>query len=163
MWCILTLLLFFGCRQDRIEVSDSSRMYPQNQQNQQRKEVQAIFTSPKGERSVFMLEVADDPETRSRGLMYRRNLDPDKGMLFVFPREDIQVFWMKNTYIPLDMIFINQNLEVVGVIEDAKPMTLDSRSVSKPSQFVVEISAYGARKHGIIPGSKVRFEPPINP
>lgn len=126
-------------------------------------EVHAVFTSPDGRRSEFWLEVADTPQARARGLMFRRDLAPDRGMVFVFPRDDIQTFYMKNTYIPLDMIFVGSDLRVVGVVEDARPLTLDIRSVDRPSRYVVEVRAFTAAARGIVPGSTVRFEPPPGP
>ncbi len=126
-------------------------------------EVRALFTSPDGRRSEFWLEVADTPQTRARGLMFRRDLAPDRGMVFVFPKDDIQQFYMKNTYIPLDMIFIGSDLRVVGVVENARPLTLDIRSVDRPSRYVVEVRAFTASSRGIGAGATVRFDPPLGP
>ncbi len=95
--------------------------------------------------------------------MFRRELAPDKGMVFVFPEDDIHTFYMKNTYIPLDMIFIGSDLRVVGVVENARPLTLDTRSVDRPSRYVVEVRAFTASTHGIVPGTLVQFDPPLGP
>lgn len=126
-------------------------------------EVHAVFTAPDGRRTEFTLEVADTPEERARGLMFRTDLAPDRGMVFVFPKEEVQTFYMKNTYIPLDMIFIASDGRVVGVVENARPMTLDIRSVERPSLYVVEVRAFTAAKRGIAPGTAVRFDPPLSP
>lgn len=104
------------------------------------------------------VEVARTEPARERGLMYRRHLDDDAGMLFVFDRMEHQSFWMENTYIPLDMIFIDDRLRVVGVVEDAEPLTRDAREVEGDSQYVLEVRAGFARRHGIGPGTEVRFE-----
>ena len=106
---------------------------------------------------VFV-ELARSPRQIQRGLMYRRHLQPDRGMLFLFPRERVQSFWMKNTLIPLDMIFVTSGMEVAGVVENAEPLTEVSRSVGKPSQYVIEVNAGWASAHGVVSGTPVRFE-----
>lgn len=104
------------------------------------------------------VEVARTTEDRARGLMYRRELAPYRGMLFVFEIEEVQSFWMQNTYIPLDMIFIDAKKRVVGVVENAEPLTTVSRRVDVPSLFVLEVNSGFARRHGISPGASVSFE-----
>ena len=90
--------------------------------------------------------------------MYRRHLDADAGMLFLMGEEKVQTFWMKNTYIPLDMIFIQKDMVVAGVYENAPPETLDLRFVEAPSSYVLEVNAFWAKAHGIGAGAKVRYE-----
>jgi hypothetical protein len=90
--------------------------------------------------------------------MFRRRMDEDAGMIFLFERSEVQDFWMKNTYLPLDMIFIGSDMRVVGVVEDAQPLTETTRTVGQPSQYVLEVNAGFARRHGIGPGSRVTFE-----
>lgn len=104
------------------------------------------------------VEVALTTQQRNRGLMYRRKLNPYQGMLFVFDEEDLQSFWMKNTYIPLDMIFIDQKLKVVGVVENAEPMTTTSRTVNVPSKYVLEVRGGFARTHRVGVGTRVKLE-----
>jgi len=116
-----------------------------------------ISTRQKGDVG-FQVEVADSPAKREMGLQYRRELAPERGMIFLFPAESDQTFWMKNTPIPLDMIFISRDLKVVGVVEQATPFSLDARSVGKPSQYVLEINGGVARRFGIEAGDTVRFD-----
>jgi uncharacterized membrane protein (UPF0127 family) len=132
---------------------------PPKEEEEQKKEkvIRAIFYSTDAQKAEFVLEVAATEAERAKGLMFRRSLEDGHGMLFVFEKEEVQTFWMKNTYIPLDMVFVNGNMEVVGVIESAKPLTEDTLSVAEPSLYVVEIKAYSARKHGIKKGTKVKF------
>lgn len=151
------LLCFFGCPR---EGGKSGGVEPDPQGPHM---VKASFVSPDGRISHFILEVAATPEQRARGLMFRKTLAPDRGMVFVFPFEEIQTFYMKNTYIPLDMIFIDATYTVVGVIENAEPLSTKLLSVEKPSKFVVELNATTAAKHGIVIGSRVSFEPPLRP
>jgi uncharacterized membrane protein (UPF0127 family) len=116
-----------------------------------------IFETGKGEVPI-KVEVVDREEARNRGLMYRRTLPPDEGMLFLFPEEAVHSFWMRNTYLPLDLIFINGRMEVVGVVENATPLTDTPRMVWKPSRYAVEVNAHLARVAGIREGTRVRFE-----
>ncbi|HWP22645.1 MAG TPA: DUF192 domain-containing protein [Candidatus Binatia bacterium] len=110
-----------------------------------------------GREVTFQVEVADTPTKRELGLQYRRDLPVDRGMIFLFPAEAPQIFWMKNTPIALDMIFIDGNRKIVGIVERAAPFTLEPRSVEAPSQFVLEINGGLARRYGIAPGDTVRF------
>jgi uncharacterized membrane protein (UPF0127 family) len=104
------------------------------------------------------VEVAATPEARTRGMMWRRELADGKGMLFLFPREEVQGFWMRNTLIPLDMLFISSDLKVVGIVSRAEPRTLTSRSVGVPSQYVLEVPGGWTEKVGVRKGSPVEFE-----
>lgn len=107
---------------------------------------------------IFHVEVADTPTKRALGLQYRKELGSDRGMIFLFPAEALQSFWMKNTPLPLDMIFINAERKIVGIVEQTTPFSLDSRSVSAPSQFVLEINGGLVKRHGVRPGDSVRFD-----
>jgi len=118
----------------------------------------AKFRSPNGdELGTFQLELAISPHEQSRGLMFRRSMQPDWGMLFIYPREDVLTFWMKNTYIPLDMVFIDDSGTVVGVVT-AEPLTLTPRSVGKPSRYVLELVAGTAERLGIVAGTLMQLE-----
>jgi uncharacterized membrane protein (UPF0127 family) len=111
-----------------------------------------------GRQVTFQVEVADNPSKRELGLQYRRELPPDRGMIFLFPGESQHSFWMKNTPLPLDMIFISRDKKIVGIVEQAVPFSLDSRSVGAPSQFVLEINGGLSRRYGLKEGDSVRFE-----
>jgi uncharacterized protein len=104
------------------------------------------------------VEVAATPEARTRGLMWRTELAAGKGMLFLFPEEEVQSFWMRNTLIPLDMIFINSQMRVAGIVERAEPRSLASRSVGAPSQYVLEVPGGWSQSVGVTKGSTVEFE-----
>jgi uncharacterized protein len=114
----------------------------------------AVFKTRDHTTSVT-LEIADTDATRQRGLMFRGSLKPDNGMLFIFPHASKLSFWMKNTLIPLDIIFIDETLHVVGVVANAQPLSLEPRSVSKPSKYVIEVNGGFAAKHGIESGCEV--------
>jgi len=100
-------------------------------------------------------EVAADEATRARGLMYRRELPPGRGMLFVFPRSEEHAFWMKNTFIPLDMIFIDESLRIAGILQQTVPMSAVPVSIGKPSRYVLEVPGGWTREVGIETGNRV--------
>ena len=110
----------------------------------------------------FQVEIATTPEKREFGLMYRRDLPANHGMLFIFPAEKVNSFWMKNTPISLDMIFINRERKIVGIVHETVPFSLDGRSVSVPSQYVLEINGGLSRQSGFKAGDVVRFDN-VNP
>ena len=103
-------------------------------------------------------EVVRSDEDRARGLMYRKSLADRQGMLFIFPTEEKQTFWMKNTYIPLDMVFIDEAMKVVGVVHNAEPMTETRRAVETPSRYVLELKGGFCKREGIGQGAEVKFE-----
>ena len=123
-----------------------------------RAEPRVTIATRDGRQIGFAVEIADTPSKRALGLQYRNDLAPDRGMIFLFPVESIQSFWMKNTPLPLDMIFINRDLKIVGIVEQTVPFSLDSRSVNAPSQFVLEINGGLAKRHGMNAGDSVRFD-----
>lgn len=104
------------------------------------------------------VEIADTSPLRTRGLMWRAELPEGTGMLFIFPSEVVQSFWMRNTLIPLDMVFIDRRLHVVGVVQWAEPRTLTSRTVGKPSLYVLEVPGGWTSRNGVRAGSTVELE-----
>lgn len=122
-----------------------------------------LFYGQSGE-ALYYLEVADDPDERERGLMYRPSMLDEWGMIFVYPDDQPLSFWMRNTYIPLDMVFVNGEGVVVGVVENAEPLTTTSRAVDGESRFVVELNAGQAARWGIEAGVRcelLNFEPDV--
>jgi uncharacterized membrane protein (UPF0127 family) len=117
-----------------------------------------VIEAPSGRASAVDVEVARTPAEQERGLMYRNALAPDAGMLFVFPDVREHAFWMKNTLIPLDMIFIADGGAVVGVVENAEPLTTSPRAVGAPSRYVLEVNGGWSAAHGVKPGDRARFE-----
>ncbi len=104
------------------------------------------------------VEVARTLEEHQRGLMHRRSLETDRGMLFVYDDDEVRNFWMVNTLISLDMIFIDAERRVVGVVHDAEPETRTTRTVGVPSRYVLEVNGGFCRNRGIDRGASVRFE-----
>jgi uncharacterized membrane protein (UPF0127 family) len=123
-----------------------------------RSDPRVVVSTKSGKEYAARVEIADTPAKREMGLQYRRELADDQGMLFLFPAEEVLTFWMHNTPIPLDMIFIGADMKIAGIIHDAVPFSTTTRSVGLPSQFVLEIKGGLARGRGIEVGDRVRFE-----
>lgn len=118
----------------------------------------ACIEKKDGSRVCVSIETARTPSQRQLGLMYRRELDPDSGMLFYFDHEQQQAFTMKNTYIPLDMIFITGSRRIAGIVENTKPLTAGPYGVAAPSQYVLEVNGGFCREHGIAVGDRVLWD-----
>jgi uncharacterized protein len=103
------------------------------------------------------LEVMDTPAGRERGMMYRTSNPEDHGMLFVFPEEIVHPFWMKNTLISLDMLFIAADGRIVGIHPDAVPLSTNSMSVGKPSLYVLEVNGGWAARNNVREGDRIEF------
>lgn len=137
--CALIVLVWAGgvmaqCRPDRVELK--------NDQLQIR----------------FDIELADTPQKRSRGLMFRDTMPSRSGMLFVYDRPQPVAFWMKNTLIPLDMIFVDRTGTVTRVHKDAVPGDLTSIEGGDGVFAVLEINAGLSARYGIAPGTLMRHE-----
>lgn len=110
------------------------------------------------DRPRIRIELAESNETRARGLMYRTRLEQDQGMLFVFPDEQRRSFWMKNTCIPLDMLFVDRHGTIVGIRENVPTLNLASRGVPCPAAYVLEVNAGWTREHGVFAGQRLEIE-----
>ena len=108
-------------------------------------------------RATVRVEVADDRRSREVGLMYRQHLDSDAGMLFVFAAPSHQSFWMKNTVIPLDLLFADSSLRIVGIIANAEPYSEAFLSVPADSQYVLEVNGGFCKDHGIQVHDRLEF------
>jgi uncharacterized membrane protein (UPF0127 family) len=116
------------------------------------------FETPRGP-WVVKVEIADTPQAEARGLMFRRSLEPDSGMIFLFATSEDRAFWMHNTLIPLDIIFLDDQRTVVGIAANAAPQTdtLRRSGSDKPSRYVVEVAGGEAAVHAVGPGTKAVF------
>jgi hypothetical protein len=117
-----------------------------------------VLETRSGARHVVRVELARTPAEQARGLMGRRELAPDAGMLFIFDQTAVHAFWMRNTLLPLDMIFLSDDGRVVGVVARAVPGDLTPRSAGGPSRYVLEVNGGWAEAHGVGPGDQARFE-----
>jgi uncharacterized protein len=104
---------------------------------------------------VFSVELADNDAERSKGLMYRKELPEGQGMLFDFHREQDVSFWMQNTYISLDMIFIRGDGSILRIAENTEPLSRRLIQSGGPVRSVLDIIGGSARKLGFAPGDRV--------
>jgi uncharacterized protein len=102
----------------------------------------------------FTVEIAETPEEQARGLMFREEMNDDHGMLFAFPETRRTSFWMRNTPMPLDLVFIAEDGHVVSV-EQGEPFSLEPIGPDEPVRFVLEIKAGIAQDTGIEPGTRL--------
>jgi hypothetical protein len=110
---------------------------------------------------VVSVEIAADDELRAQGLMFRDHLRPGTGMLFLFNEDDDHAFWMKNTLIPLDMIWIGADQRVAHVKYNVPPCKIEncpSYPTGVMSRYVLEVAGGEAQQHGIKAGDHLRFE-----
>jgi uncharacterized protein len=104
---------------------------------------------------VFTVEIADNDADRAKGLMYRKDLPQGQGMLFDFHREQEVSFWMQNTYIPLDMVFIRGDGRILRIAENTEPLSTQLIPSGGPVRAVLEVTGGTTRKLGIAPGDRV--------
>jgi hypothetical protein len=116
-----------------------------------------VFTEAKGA-PVTTIEVAENDHDRQRGLMYRTKMGDERGMIFTFGEKDDHTFWMHNTCISLDMLFIDDDGMIVGIEESTPTMSDDTFSVGCASKYVLELNAGWTRAHGVVAGQKVKLE-----
>lgn len=107
--------------------------------------------------AVFYVEIADEPEERQRGLMYREELAEDHGMLFVFPSSETRSFWMKDTRIPLSIAYISSRGEILEIY-DMEPLSLDPVPSRYPAQYALELNQSAFERNGIAVGDVVDLD-----
>jgi len=116
-----------------------------------------VFVDAPGAPTIAV-ELARTPDHRQRGLMYRTVLDPGSGMLFSWADEQPRRFWMHNTCLPLDMLFIAADGTIAGILEQVPTLNDEPRGVPCPAQHVLEVNAGYARSAGVRPGQRIRIE-----
>ncbi|WP_435641666.1 DUF192 domain-containing protein [Micavibrio aeruginosavorus] len=114
-----------------------------------------VIATADGARHEFMVEVVDSGPARIQGLMFRNSMPPKAGMLFLFPESTERSFWMKNTLIPLDIVFIQGNGVIHHIHEGAKPLDLTPIPSNGPVPVVLELNAGTAKALGIKAGDRV--------
>ena len=111
--------------------------------------------TPGGKAHAFRVEVARTPQEQSRGLMFRTEMEADEGMLFPYQQPQMLSFWMRNTVLSLDLIFLGPDRRVINVAANAVPYSEESIPSDAPAVAVLELNAGRAQALGIVPGSKV--------
>lgn len=129
--------------------------FAQPAQNLQPDAVEPLIIVTSGGEHRFQIEVAKTDEQRARGLMFRKFMPPDRGMLFDFKTEQPVMMWMRNTYIPLDMIFIARDGRVINVAENTEPLSERTIASAAPAFAVLELNGGVARKIGLKSGDRI--------
>lgn len=123
--------------------------------SQTRTDLESLEIVGRAGRHRFKVEIADDEPERNRGLMFRRSLAPDRGMLFIFPNERPVAFWMRNTLIPLDMIFVRADGTIRSIAHQTTPLDETPVPSGGPVLAVLEIAGGRARQIGALPGDRI--------
>ena len=125
-----------------------------------KKEGQLTFFNSEDNEAVrtIDLEIADDNYERQQGLMYRYSMGDTAGMLFIMEREEPQAFWMKNTYISLDIIYLDSDFSIVKIQRYTQPLSEESIPSYKAAKYVVEVMAGFCDRYGIKEGDYIRYE-----
>lgn len=116
-----------------------------------------IIRSIDGKEHEIKVEIADKGFYRSFGLMYVKSMPEENGMLFIFPDEAVRNFWMKNTFIPLDIIYVGSDLEVKHVAKNTVPHSLEMVNSIYPAQYAIEVNAGISDKLGVTRGDKIEI------
>ena len=114
-----------------------------------------IISTSKKTCYLLSIWVAHSVKEKARGLMYVRNMPQQSGMLFVYTESDQRSMWMKNTYIPLDIIFIKNSETISSIARNTEPLSLKNIRSTEPVNYVLEINAGMTKKMGIVPNDKV--------
>ncbi len=117
-----------------------------------------VVETAAGGRHAVAVEVARTEPQRRQGLMHRESLPEDAGMLFILDETAEHSFWMKDTLIPLDMLFIDEDGRIAGIVERAEPRTMAGRTIRAPSRYVLEVNGGWSRARDVKAGDRVRFE-----
>jgi len=121
-----------------------------------KKEGELTFTDSLGNAKIKIdLEIADNEYERQLGLMNRKSMGDNQGMLFIFQYERMQSFWMRNTLIPLDMLFINKDKEIITIHKNTKTLSTQSYPSTAPALYVVEVVGGFTNRHNIVVGDKI--------
>lgn len=124
------------------------------------KEGKVIFFSKETKKEIIQIdvEIADNPDEIATGLMYRHCMPDKAGMLFIYEETQPLAFWMKNTYIPLDIIFVDENMQIVTIKKNTKPLSEKLILSNRDSMYVVEVNAGFCDKYGIKIGDYLAYE-----
>lgn len=122
------------------------------------KHIDLVVAGSNGQK-ILRVELADTHAAWQTGLMFVEHLETDHGMLFVFPDEEIRNFWMKNTYIPLDMLFFDGRGRLINKIVDVPPLTLTTRRSTRPARYVLEVAGKASETWNL--GTEIHFKLPL--
>jgi len=147
----LILFLLIGCKEEK-KSSDTDNKY------KFKKEGQIVIITSINDSLSFDIEIADTPYKTALGLMYRNKMAQNESMFFIFEYQRIQNFWMKNTYIPLDILFIDDEFTIVSIFENCMPFSTETIASDMPALYALEINAGLCRKLGVEIGQRVIYK-----
>ena len=145
--------LFFSCKEDK-QQSEVTRVEIKFKKEG---ELSLLKASNDSVIKTINIEIADDDYQTETGLMYRYSMEDNQGMLFVFPDSQYRYFYMRNTEIPLDIIYINENKTVINIHKNAKPKDETSLPSEGPAKYVLEINAGLSTQWDLEKGDKIEF------
>ncbi|MER3317826.1 MAG: DUF192 domain-containing protein [Allomuricauda sp.] len=120
-------------------------------------ELTVLSTETDSKKANFDIEIAETEYETQTGLMYRKSMKEDRGMLFIQPSESLQYFYMKNTEIPLDIIYINTGMKIVSFQKNAEPFNENTLPSNAPAKYVLEINAGLSDQFGLQVGDSISF------
>ena len=149
---LMFILKPFGGNQQTGKIKNATREIPF------RHEGNLTFLNDSTTIKNIEIEVADDDLQRARGLMYRKQRPENRGMIFLMDRNEIQNYYMKNTYIPLDIIYVGADKKVVSIQKQTTPLSELSLPSAGPAKYVVEVVGGFCDKYGVTEGTSIDFE-----
>ena len=162
IWIVLALILVAAYLANRTVLNRNARhdapvAIPATEP-QFRAEGRLHFIDSDGDtlRSI-LIEIAEEDRERIQGLMYRSALSDDQGMLFIFEEEEEQSFWMKNTRIPLDILYVNSDLQIVSLYKQTQPYSTSPIPSFRPAIYVVEVRGGFCDQYGITEGNRIAY------
>ena len=141
------------------KVKDQSELLKDVKEPQFVKQGELEFFKKDGKTKITKIdiEIADNDQKTTQGLMYRKSMEENRGMLFIFPKADMHNFWMKNTIMSLDIIFISEKKEIINIHKNTIPYSEKHYPSLKPALFVLEVNAGYSDKYGIKEGDIISF------
>jgi hypothetical protein len=158
---VLLLIFLNICACRKQEYGNFQPTQPQSYNTPQfTKEGELTFVSKtKQEITTIDIEISNTPESREMGLMYRRTMNNTQGMLFVYDTLPTRFSWMKNTYIPLDMIFVDKKKKIVQIVKHTTPFSEELIPIPKETKYKIEVTAGFSNKYGISIGDYITIKP----
>jgi uncharacterized protein len=154
---LIAVLIFFISRSTTEQSPTMTSTSPNEPQFKKQGELSFLRQKSYEVITTIAIELADTDEKRMQGLMFRTSMADSAGMLFIFPQESPQEFWMKNTIISLDIIYVDAGKQIVSIQKYAEPYSERTLPSYKPAQYVVEVNAGFCDRHRIGEGNFVRF------
>lgn len=148
----VVIMSFYSCKKEQNKTINSVKIEFKHEGNLQ------LIDSLGTVKRNLKIELADNDFERQTGLMYRKKLDTNKGMLFIFDDIRVRSFYMKNTYIPLDIIYIDSNNIILSIIKNAEPLNQKSLPSEGPVKYVLEINAGLSDLWDLQPGDKINYK-----